>query len=152
MLAENAESWNMGSNRHLTTSEASANCPITHHFGHRVSGFLGGKEHSGHNCRSSLLRCGSKNGSIIPSPENLVSPGTRHIQGLRGVLEVHTKGNRRVSKVDFIANSTTYTPLSSPKWQTSHGKYLDGRRALDSHILTIPYNWIPPNYLANATR
>ena len=64
-----------------------------------------GKERFGHNCGSSPLLCGSRNGSIIPSRENLVSPGTRHSHcGPRGVRETHTR-RTGVSVRLIIANT-----------------------------------------------
>ena len=83
----------------------SANRPITKWSDRRVSGFLRGKERFGHSCGSSPLLCGSRNGSAIPSRENLVSPGTRHSHcGPRGVRETHTR-RTGVSVRLIIANT-----------------------------------------------
>jgi len=102
---------------------ASVNRPMTDQYNHRVSGFLRGKEHFGHNCRSS--RSVAVRGTEASSP-GLWRTWLHQAQdisgGPRGVLEVHTRKNRGVGKADFIVNSITHISLSSPKWQISYGR------------------------------
>ena len=140
ILYNHRTSGNPEGHRHgsccCTSRLPSANRPITKRFDRRVSRFLRGKERFGHSCGSSPLLCGSRNGSTIPSRENLVSSGTKHS---------HCGGE--ASSRPIQGEQTDYCEYSSvhmlvfPEWKISYGKHLEG-----------PHNALGLNPCAFATR